>query len=196
MLFGVCRRIDMIANGIQEVYYIQRIEESLANSIGVPKLKSGPHIIRDDRGWRQDEKSIEYIWVILVDRHFVGRGGLITAKFNEHTFRGRSHPEELVQGVFSIGADHLIQEFYQEKADRHADQVIDCFQLDLFNANKGIRLDGVSYRIHIMSNNIDTVVCVANPVTQHWRKWEAEIQKLATKLAANSGSRELIKLFN
>ena len=108
-----------------------------------------------------------------MDRYFVGRGGLITAKFNEHTFRGKKHPEELVQGVFSIGADRLIQEFYQEKTGSHADQVIDCFQLDLFNANKGITLDGVSYRIHIMSNSIDTVVSVANPVTPHWRKWEA-----------------------
>ncbi|AYB32148.1 hypothetical protein [Chryseolinea soli] len=185
----------MTADQIQEFGNVQRIEESLANAMGVPKLSSGWKTIRDDRGWRQDEKLIEYVWIVMMNRHSVGRGGLVTVRFNEHTFRGKKHPDELVRGIFSIGADNQIQEFYQEKTDGHADPVIDCFQLDLFDANKGITLDGVSYRIHIISANIDTVIKVSNPVTSHWRRWEAEIQNLASTLVANSDSGKLTRLF-
>jgi len=186
----------MVTDSIREFTQRQQREAFLADAIGLPELSSGWHTIRDHRGWREDEQSIEYVWIVTMDRHFVGRGGLITVRFNEHAFRGKKHPEELVQGVFRIGANDQIQEFYQERANIQADQVLDCFQLDLFNANKGITLDGISYEIHIMAPYIDTIVRVGNPVTPQWRIWEAELEKLAGRLTSHSGSIDLIKLFS
>jgi hypothetical protein len=186
----------MIRNLIQELTYRESIEKLVLEKLGLSELKTGTQIIRDEKGWRQDEKLIEYIWIVLMSRSFVGWGGLIAIKFKANNFRGKHHPDELLRAIFSIGTDNGIKEFYEERTSGTGpDSVMDNFHLDLFNANKGITLDGVSYTIHTISDNIDTVITVNNPNTSNWKNWESEIWRIGKSLAFNSQSKELTELF-
>jgi hypothetical protein len=186
----------MTQDSIKELTYRESIERVLMEKLGLSELKTGTQIIRDGNGWRQDEKSIEYIWIVMMTRSFVGWGGLITIKFNENNFRGKQHPDELLRAIFSMGPDNGIKEFYEERtSDTDSDFVMDNFNLDLFNANKGITLDGVSYTIHAISANVDTVITVNNPNTSNWKNWETEIWRLGKSLALSSRSKELTELF-
>jgi hypothetical protein len=186
----------MIRDSIQELTFRENIEKMLREKLGLPELRTGTQVIRNEKGWRQDEKSIEYIWIVIMNRSFVGSGGLIAIKFTENNFRGQHHPNELLRAIFSVGPDNGIKEFYEERtSDTGSDSVMDNFHLDLFNANKGITLDGVSYTIHTISDNIDTIITVDNPNTSHWKNWETEIWRIGKSLAFNSQSKELTELF-
>lgn len=62
----------MIYDSTQEfVPSRQGIEKSLLEKVGLSELRSGIQIIRDEKGRRQDEKSIEYIWIVMMSRSLV-----------------------------------------------------------------------------------------------------------------------------
>ncbi|MDP2388625.1 MAG: hypothetical protein Q8M29_19795 [Bacteroidota bacterium] len=172
----------------------RRIEISLATKLGLSDLKAGNMVIRDERGWRQNEKYIDHVWIVYIARSFVGWCGIFSIKFNEHKFREHSNPEELVQGVFSLD-NNGVTNIYSEISENKQDTIIDHFKLDLFNANKGIALDGISYRLRIISSNIDTFISVHNPTSSNWQKWENEIHSLGKQLASKSDIPEIIQVF-
>ncbi len=78
----------------------QTIKKSLAFKFGLDGLYSGGHTIRNEKGWRDNEIGVDYIWIAKVSRSFVGFGGLITIKFNENEFRRIKNPEKLIQVSF------------------------------------------------------------------------------------------------
>jgi hypothetical protein len=174
--------------------YFQKLEKSIAAYLGLPKLKSGGVTIRNEKGWRENEKSIEYIWIVEMARSFVGWGGLFTIKFSKNEFREHSNEEELIQGVF-ISNDNEAVNFYTESLLGTSPEIINLFNLNLFDANKGITLDGVSYKVRIIAPNINTFINVHNPNTDSWKKWEAEIWKIGNRLAEDSNNIELKNLF-
>lgn len=47
--------------------HFHHLEESLALKLGLSAFKSGPQVIRNERGWRENEISIDYIWLVTVD---------------------------------------------------------------------------------------------------------------------------------
>lgn len=174
---------------------LPRVERLLLKKLGLPELRSGAITIRDERGWRQDEISIDYIWIVCMNRSFIGCGGLVGIKFNEHTFRSKHHPEELLTAIFSEGPKGIDEYYEQRTLDTGSDSVVSQFRVDLFNANKGIALDGVSYNIHIIAPNIDTIIIANNPTTPDWKKWESEIWTVGKRLAIITQRQELIDLF-
>ena len=184
--------IDVYFNSFE---YFRQLEKSLAENLGLPELSNGRLVIRNSKGVRENEKSIEYIWVVQISRSFVGWGGLFSLKFSENSFREHSNKEELVQGVFvcnQLGTE----QFYTKTSSAITNDIIEYFQFNLFEANNGITLDGVSYNLRVIAPNIDTFICLNNPNTLAWSKWEQKIQALGKELANESGNQELINLFS
>src|SRR5688572_21127321 len=95
------------------IEHVKKLEKSIAAYLGLPKLISGGIVIRNEKGWRENEKSIEYIWIVKMALSFVGWGGLFAIKFNESKFREHLNKEELIQGVF-ISNDNGAEHFYSE----------------------------------------------------------------------------------
>ena len=58
----------------------RRIEISLATKLGLSNLKAGNIVIRDERGWRQNEKYIDHVWIVYIDRSFVGWCGIFPVR--------------------------------------------------------------------------------------------------------------------
>lgn len=174
--------------------FFQKLEKSLATKLGLTVLKRGIQIIRDNKGWRENEKSIKHIWIVTISRSFVGFGGLFAVEFNENKFRDYSNPKEFVQGIF-ISDNDGVGQIYTTQSLEATYSVSQFFKLNLFEANNGINLGGVGYRIRIIAPNIDTFILVDNPNTEEWKKWETEIWEMGKKLARESNNNEMINLF-
>lgn len=174
--------------------YFEKLEKSLASKLGFVDLTSGIQVIRNENGWRENEKRIEYIWIVTIARSFVGWGGLFSIKLNKSQFREYENPEELLQGVF-ISNQNGIDQIYINRTTDPALDISKIFNFDLFEANKGITLDGVSYEIRIIASNIDTFIQLHNPSTEAFNKWESEIWKLGKRLARESNNQEMMNLF-
>lgn len=170
--------------------HFHQLEKSLAHKLGLAAFKSGPQVIRNERGWRENEISIDYIWMVTADHSYSGKGGIFAVKYNESIFREHVNPGGLVQGIFMYKDE--ISQIYTEPGTA---DVSGIFNFNLFECNKGITLDGVSYTIRISGHNIDTLISLNNPDTDSWRKWEAGIWALGNSMAVASGNKEMIDLF-
>ncbi|KAA5543956.1 hypothetical protein [Adhaeribacter rhizoryzae] len=174
----------------------QQIEKKIALRLGLSDLTVGPQIIRDEKGWRDNEIRIKYIWIATVSRSFVGNGGVFSLKFEETSFREKRNPARLVQGVFITGQQAQIPHIYFEEEHKNfTDNIKDLKSWDLFEPNNGIALDGVSYRFHVLALNSDVTITLNNPQSEPWKKWEDNIWDLGKRLSANSKTQELIGLF-
>ena len=180
---------------LDSVNYTRRLEKALAAKLGLPDLKAGVQIIRDQNGWRENEKAIAYVWLVNISRSFVGEGGIFVIQFNEHNFRQYSNPGELMQGIFTCRQTE-INELYTQTTNDATDEIAEAFDLSLFNANRGITLDGVSYNVGIISSNINTFIKVDNPNTDQWRSWQTELRTLGEELAQRARNSELLELFS
>ncbi len=174
----------------------QTIKKSLALKFGLEGLYCGGHTIRNEKGWRDNEIGIEYIWITKISRSFVGFGGLITIKFNESEFRGIKNAEKLTQGIFLYDSKGNVKELYfEDKIDEIIDPIWKINNLELFTANNGITLDGVSYEYNVIARNIETHFSVNNPNSEQWKNWEKEIWNLGNRLAQKSENEEMKQLF-
>jgi hypothetical protein len=120
--------IDIYYNSFE---FFQKLEKSIATKLGLTELKSGIQIIRDNNGWRENEKSIRYIWIVTIARSFVGWGGLFTIQFNENKFRNHSNQQELLQGIFNSNNEGVGQ-IYTDKSFEATYNVTQFFKLNLF----------------------------------------------------------------
>lgn len=175
--------------------FFRKIEKTLATSLGLSSLDTGFQVIRNNKGWRENEKMISYCWIVTVSRSFVGGGGLFAIKFNEHIFREQVNKEEVVQGVFSTN-EHGVAKLYHKTSPDEMIDFSNFFQLNLTEANSGITLDGVGYAIKIMAPNIDSFIQLNNPNTAEWRKWEAGIGAMGKAFAIESNDPDWIELFS
>ena len=172
------------------------IKRNLALEIGLNELRVGGHTIRNERGWRDNELFVDYIWIAKVSLSFVGRAGLVTIKFDKTAFRGINNPEKLTQGIFLYNGNGEITELYLEDKSKDIDDPLwKIDNLEMFEANKGITLDGVSYEYNVISKNIETQISVSNPNGSGWQNWEKEIWNLGYVLSQKSGNEEMKKLF-
>ncbi|MES2731477.1 MAG: hypothetical protein V4714_07000 [Bacteroidota bacterium] len=175
---------------------LQKIENYIGRALNLSDLRSGIQIIRDARGWRQNEKSIDYIWIVRVSRSFIGFGGLVSVKFNQREFREIKNPEELVQGVFLEGAyGEITQSHFEVESTHFYDPIQKLPKFDLFDANQGVTLDGICYQFRVIANNIDTIISLNNPSSQSWKEWERHLFELGKRLSKKSQNTELIQLF-
>lgn len=174
----------------------QAMKKSLAHKLGLEGPYSGGHTNRNEKGWRDNEIEVDYIWITKISRSFNGVGGLISLKFIENEFQGIKNPEKLIQGIFLCDAKaNLRQLYFEEQTKEINDPVWKINDLELFTANNGITLDGVSYEYHVIARNIETQIFVNNPNGKQWKKWENEILGLGKRLAENSSNEELKQLF-
>lgn len=181
----------------EQLQFIQKIETTIAQKIGLHELKHSWQVIRNEKGWRENEMYIEHAWVVIVDRASVGTGGLFSIKFRETHFREHDNPEKLVEGIFFIHKEaHSDIDIYFETAKQGTrDKIADMESFNLFRVNQGFTIDGVSFTFRIMANNIEATLRLNNPWGETWKNWTQEVQSMGERLAAQSNNPDLIKLF-
>jgi|GEM_PF-1035701 len=183
-------------NELSKLVFHQKVISSLANELGLPDLRAGRLVIRDERNWRENEKEIEYCWLVNIARSLVGWCWLFAIKFKESNFRNIANSEELVQGIFTVSKKGAIEIYYQEKQSfNFEDAVKNLTVYDLFDVSTGITLDGVNYEYLVFTPNSKVRMSINNPNSDNWKAWEVEVNKLGKYLAQKSGKAELKELF-
>jgi len=181
---------------MNQVDFFKKVEKELAKKFHLENLGSGNHVVRNERGWRDNEIRIEYILLITFDRAFYGKGGILNIKYEPTAFRENNNKEKLTKAIFTIEENGELGPFYQEDELNNFLNLIPYFkEIDLFEANRGITLDGIKYRIKLISANIETTIEVNNPNHKSWEKLESEIWQMGNYLANKSQDEQLKKLF-
>jgi len=171
-----------------------KLETALAHRFQLDSLRAGNHTIRNEKRWRENEIAIDFISLVTFDVFGRGTGGMITLKYEGTEFREHINPEKVINGIFIHDEYGNITSFYKEETtDTQLVQIMNG--LDLFSANEGITLDGISYRIRLFSSNIETTIEVGNPNHPSWRIWEKEIWSIAKRLSDKAQSPKLATFF-
>jgi len=171
-----------------------KLETALASRFQLDNLRAGGHTIRNEKRWRENEIAIDFISLVTFDMFGRGTGGMITLKYKATEFRAQINPEKVVNSIFAHDEHANITAFYtEEMRDTNLIQIFN--ELDLFSANEGITLDGISYRIRLFSSNIETTIEVVNPNHSSWRAWEKEIWRIAKRLSDKAQNPKLAAFF-
>lgn len=191
------KRTDIIRNDKMNQFSLhQKVISNLSAELGIPDLRSGRFTIRDEKDWRINEREIDYCWLVNVSRSFIGWCWLFSLKFNNNEFRDKKNPEELIQGIFTISNEGEIDKIYKEsRLQDFEDKIKDLTSYDLFEANRGVTLDGVSYEYLIFAQNTEIRISLNNPNSENWKNWEREIFSLGEILAQKSGTHALKDFF-
>ena len=190
---------------IQEIYQerelkrlkaAQEIERILCKKLELPTIRAGRIALRDEREWKTNEISIEYSWMIKISVSFKGWCWLFVIKLGANKFRDIQNPETLMKGIFTLNGAGELEEFYlkKERID-FTDKVKDVKNVELYDTNNGITLDGVSYEYLLFGFNNEIRFYLNNPVSQNWRIWEKAVYTLGEKLSEESGSKYLTEIF-
>jgi len=129
---------------------------------GFPMLP-GLQILRDERGWREDEIWAAGGWYAWVMPSFDEWALAATVAFSESTFRGKHHPACLKAAavVFTPGTDTgLISAVTEFDADLLRDALR---AVDLMPEGQGAFLDGISYGVVTYGDEIRCRLNVSNP---------------------------------
>ena len=113
----------IIKDEIRNLEFIQKIEKSLCEKLNIPTLKSGNITIRNEKNWRENEKEIDYCWLINISKSFVGWCWIFSIKFNETHFRENNNPEKIVQGIFNTDKNGTIKNIFLENRGNHFEHV-------------------------------------------------------------------------
>ena len=178
---------EFYQRGIEEFQWRQKVEIAICSLTNVSNLSSGVQIIRNDKGWRVNEKLLDYSWNITIYRSFLGALTMFALKFDQHTFRDIRNQTELVTGIIELNSQGEIASSYITSTEDISDTIAEVRSFNLFHGNMGITLDGTSYKVSIRSQNIESHISLNNPSSDEWLKVERQIYALGRKLALASG---------
>lgn len=174
----------------------QKVISNLSSELGIPDVRAGNVTIRDERGWRVNEKEIAYCWMINIAKSFGCWCWIFSIKFNASNFRGIENPEQLIQGIFTIGKEGQIEIFHSDnKVSNFEDGIRSIPSYDMFDANMDVSLDGVGYEYLVFAPNTEMRISLNNPNSENWRTWENEVSRIGRDLAEKSGVTELKEIF-
>ncbi len=183
-------------NQLNKLELHQKVIANLCSKLEIPSLRAGNITIRDERNWRTNEMNIDYSWLVNIAQSFTGWCWLFSIKFNKTEFREFQNPKKLIQGIFTIDNQGIIEEFHiVTKTENLEDKIRNLTSYDLFDANRGITLDGVSYEYLIFAPNTEVQMTLNNPDSKNWKVWENEIRGLGKELADDSGVDNLKIIF-
>lgn len=168
--------------------HYEPVIRALRMKLGLPTLQAHNMVIRDERGWRINEKSIEYTWLVGIHHAFFKSLWLFSIKMAATPFRGIANPEQLLQGFIALRKDGTVEDHYvHQDLDNFDDPIRQQPTYDLFDANLGITIDGVHYDYLIFAPSTSIHMCLNNPNSQHWKQWEQELYTLGRRLTQQAG---------
>ena len=135
----------------------------LTRLLGISELRTGRHILRDERGWRDDETWVTRLWHAKIMPSFDDWGLVGLAEFSESEFRGRHHPACMKAAVvtFEQGSDvPRVSEWAELPSDPLRALVR---AVDLMPEDQSRCLDGISYMLTIDGSELSTRLCLSNP---------------------------------
>ena len=171
----------------------------MAALLGLPHWSAGQHVVRNDRGWRDDEIRTCYIWSAAIMPSFHQSVLIGLAAFDESEFRGIKHEACLRAGVLTM--EKPTCSALADPADWLGLSVTAVVEVDavavalgavgLVSKEDHSWLDGIGYRMHIQCADLESHLRFSNPTHDSWRAVEMALFGLAGEVGRQSGDRQL-----
>lgn len=162
-------------------------QETILKQFGLEELRTGKHIIRNGRRWREDELLVSGIWQAIILPSFHQEAIITTIHFQEHEYRGKYHPKQILS-LISLRSDlTLIKPIVIEN-----DPVVPNLRnVNLFPSRNFLCLDGISYSIEIHLNEIEGSLLLHNPTDPSFVKIVSSLFSLAKEVQKRSKRKEI-----
>lgn len=164
---------------------------ALAKLIGVEDLRSGRHILRNERGWRTGEVTVSYAWRVIVTPSFHDPCLLTVVRTVDTEFRGKTASGFLRAGIAIMSRE--TKGLRQAVAvDIDADPVFSAIgSVDLRASSDSLWLDGIGYELHTDFTPCRASLHFSNPTVQCFRNIEDSMLAVAGQVA-NASSESTI----
>ncbi len=162
-----------------------------AKALGLENLHRGTHILRDHRGWRDDEIWVDYVWQAFVLPSFDPPAMMAFVRTRESVFRGKQHPRTQ-KGVMCLcdGSDNSNVTCFI--ADNIEDTITSLFQsINLVPDNQQISIDGIGYLFDFSGAEISSTVNIRTPCYPLFRNIEATLFSFADAIFHSSKDKRL-----
>lgn len=174
-----------------------RRRQAIGREFNIEYIHAGPVTVRNERGWRDNEKRIEYYWSVEISRSLAGWLSVFTIKFGESSYRDIQNKSELVHGIITLKQNGELDRIYYETYHGDTpDPIKEINNFDLFDAKTGITIGGIQYNFYIVVHGIESSISVSNPTNEKWKVAAKHVYGLGTELASRSGHEEWIEFFS
>ncbi len=136
--------------------------KKLAEGMGLAELRAGCQILRDARGWREDEIYVASLWYAAIRPSFHDGAILCWATTEETKFRGKEFPAWCRGGLLLEHSDRP-----STIASTPIKEDLLCphvASLDIMARSGTLSLDGIGYEICFPSGDLDARIQFFNPV--------------------------------
>lgn len=182
---------------MDKIAFEKKVREAICKELKISDLHAGGVVIRNEAGWRENEKQIEYFWSVSICKSFMGWVAIFAIKFGKSKFREIENEDELVQGILSLKQSGEIADlYYENNSGNKVDEFKEIEGFGLFDCKSGFTLDGVTYDLSIIANGIESNICLTNPENAKWNETLKKLNAIGTQLAVNSKNGGWVDFFN
>ena len=170
--------------------------ERLSQTLGVPELRCGTQILRNQKGWRDDEIEVDYLWYALVMPSFHPRAAIGMAHMDESEFRGKKHPAVIRAAVVisDRGKDQVGSSTFAEVTE---DPLVEAIRgVELLPENRSLCLDGICYELRTSGWEIDATLRIRNPQTATLRAIEQSLFQVVSTVQKQTGNDKIAAYLN
>lgn len=148
--------------------------EIVTKALGLEDLRTGRHARRDERGLRVDTLIVEKLWLAEIRPAFMNPACLAFFLIDKQQF-----------AVFAIKEEPAARLFGPIEGDwiRPIARVMQ--HLDVWSANGGISLDGISYSLFTETRDAQFALCFTTPHVDSLKNLGEILLRLAERVSAS-----------
>lgn len=182
---------------IHDIQWRENMEKAIAQRLNLASLASGTQIIRNEKGWRTNEKSVEYAWFSYINHQPKSYyAGLFSIKLKPSDFRGIINQEELVQGIFTFDANgNIIHFHFETNKNDFYDPIRASTCFDLFAHDIDNKSDYVVLNFNINTLGTHSAITTNGSGSFFANNFREEIFKMGKQFAANSNNESMMLFF-
>ncbi len=166
-------------------------EEAIAKLYDLDGLRPGRHILRNEKGWREDEVWVVRLWQVTVFPSFDPFATLTTVHFQESEFRGIVHPARIRTSVV-LHAGEGGGAVMVGPVDVAEDTVAPLLRnVNLCPEEDSLVIDGIAYDLAIQMNQVESSILIRNPREAGLVAIESALFGMVNTVQRLSGSMEL-----
>ncbi len=151
--------------------------DSIKRASDLEQLRTGRHIVRDNRGWKTGAIAVRELWIVEIKPTFRDHSCLAMV----HTDHGRNayfcvsqQSTVLLLGPFGVDWPDPVEEVLQ--------------RFNLWSARNEISIDGIAYSFFVDTGDVQLAASFINPRTTALVSLEKAFLHVATTLSANDST--------
>jgi hypothetical protein len=167
----------------------------LSQALGLPKLRSGSHVLRDQSGRPNDKFFVGYVWHAIVMPSFDPWAAVGTAFIEESEFSGKHHPASLRAAVVLCDSEH-VQVHAWAAAQLDTDPLADAIRGVKLVSEDTLCVDGIGYILYTSELETNDTIEIINPQQPSLRALELALFRVARIVQQKTRNEQIAAYLN